>query len=368
MSALDQTESRVVTHPLLSVQDAAAPRLPPRLDSLAAEIEGISKLGATIDWGFESLNSAAPWPLNSIAAVSAPKGGGKTSLALAVSRRYAATQGPVLYVALEQTAAMIASRAYAQAMGVRQQDLITGAVRVDPAAVGPIPFFVAAKLALADLSGSLDEISSFDERPPLLVVDYIQRYAIGSKDLRIGVLETMDILLRLTESRRMGTLIVSQTSRNGSRRARDGATSGEDLVDVDAESGAIESDAAVKLVVTYKSRNGEEATDVGIVVAKNRFGCVGTKVGFRFEGATGRWTETGVLPPVSPANVAHDRVRDALRAAGLGGLRNKSELKRKAGGNSSDTGIVIEEMLAAGEIVRSPDNGVLVLRELLVEH
>jgi hypothetical protein len=337
--------------------------LPPRLDSLVQGIGQMSEISGTIDWGFESLNRAAPWPMNAIAAVSAPKGGGKTSFALEVSRRYATKNGPVLYVALEQTAPMIAARVYAQEMGVSQEQLIRGELTVDPNIITTVPLFIAAKMPLAGIADALDLMLEVDGRPPLVVVDYVQRYAIGSRDLRIGVLEAMATLLTLTESRKMGTLIVSQTSRSGSRRARDGATSGEDLVDVDAESGAIESDAAVKLVVTFKSRNGEAATDVGVVVAKNRFGCVGARLGFRFEGASGRWIETGDLPPVSANTRASNRLLDAFRRTEGEGFPNKTAARAKAGGNAEDVGRAFDELVAEGLVVRNSDSGWFVLSE-----
>jgi replicative DNA helicase len=327
-------------------ESAGRVRLPPRLDELIPNLERMARSGPLADWGFESLNRAAPWPIGSMAVVSAPKGGGKTSFALQVARQHAAKRGPVLYVAMEGTAELLTARAYGQAMGVDHLQLAIGKLSVDPVVVTADPLHLAMRLDPDLIEPTLDLIAETDPRPPLLVTDYVQHFAMGAREIRPALINVLGGLLKLTEGREMWTLAVSQTSRAGAKRARRKQRgSGEQLIDVDAESGVTEDFATVKLIMTFEPRLGEAVTDVDIAIAKVRYGATGVILPFRFEGATGRWSERG------PDTRARRDIVEAFKRRGPAGFDNKTAARKDVGGRAEDFGNEYDALIADGVLV-----------------
>jgi hypothetical protein len=128
---------------------------------------------------------------------------------------------------------------------------------------------------------------------------------------------------------------------------RDGKTRGEALVDVAAETSAIEAGSAAMLAITYEDRDGADSTDVRIEVAKGRFGATGSSLGMRFHGASGRWEELEVVPQRKPERDAEERILEALGKC-PDGFDSASALSSKAGGNRSANLAAIKRLHVPG--------------------
>jgi replicative DNA helicase len=337
------------------------------LSDLAADIVKQSAQ-PELDYGIDGLNRLAPLPIRSMCTLVGPTGGGKTSLAMTIGAhrcRYAtepaAMQGPTIHMLFELTPAQLAARRTSQRSHYTQRQVLGGEMAQHEleATLAGEHFYVVKPPRRADFyeyaQRALDGVAKRSPGVPLLVVDYLQRIRGGGKDLRIDVANIVDSIVDLVESRDMYCLLLSKGSRHGSRSMRDGKTRGEALVDVAAETSAIEAGSAAVLVITYEDRDGNETTDARIEVAKGRFGSTGASLGMRFHGPSGRWEELDAVPLTKSERLANQRVLNAL-TANPEGFASQNKLATAAGGKKQDTLAAIKRLhVPGGSIERRGD-------------
>lgn len=362
----DRLEAQIV-----SLEDARAKKEPPRIElrrlsDFANDIIAQSAL-PELDYGIERLNQAAPIPLRSMGTLVGPTGAGKTALAMMLAAhrtRYVgrpnAKQGPTAYFLFELTPPQFAARRVAQLSRFTWRQVLGGVMaahEIESTLAGE-DFYVFKPPRDADFidyaKRCLDEIGKTCSAPPLLVADYLQRIRGKGRDLREMTSNVVDGLVDLVESRDMYGLVLSKGSRGGSRSMRDGKTKGEALIDVAAESSAIEAGSAAVLAITYENRDGSDETDATIQVAKGRFGASGAAIGMRFHGPSGRWEELEELPISNAQREAEERIMSALDKTPEG-FESRNDLAKATGGKKS-------EVLAAVRRLMVP-NGPIEMRD-----
>jgi hypothetical protein len=321
-----------------------------------------------LDYGVDGLNRLAPLPIRSLCTLVGPTGGGKTSLAMTIAAHRAryttsptAAQGPTVHMLFELTPTQLAARRASQLSRFTQRQILGGAMaqhEIESTLDGE-HFYVVKPPRRANFTEYaqrvLDEVASRSPGVPLLVVDYLQRIRGDGRDLRIDVANVLDSIVDLVEGRDMYGLLLSKGSRHGSRSMRDGKTRGEALVDVAAETSAIEAGSAAVLVITYEDRDGADTTDARIVVAKGRFGSTGACIGMRFHGASGRWEELEAVPQRKAEREADARILAAL-ARCPDGFESGNALSAAAGGNKAANLAAIKRLhVPGGPIERRVD-------------
>jgi len=344
-----QYTAEVLEAQILSLEDARAKKDPPRIElrrlsDFAGDILAASLL-PELDYGVAGLNAAAPIPLRSLGTLVGPTGAGKTALAMTLAAhrtRYAGKpnpkQGPTAYFLFELTPAQFAARRAAQLSRFTWRQVLGGVMaahEIEQTLTGE-NFYVFKPPRDVDFidyaKRCLDEIGKVCSAPPLLVADYLQRIRGKGRDIREVTSSVVDGLVDLVESRDMYGLVLSKGSRGGSRSMRDGKTRGEALIDVAAESSAIEAGSAAVLAITYENRDGGDETDATIQIAKGRFGASGAAIGMRFHGPSGRWEELEELPQSKGDREVEEGLMAALDRTPEG-FKSGSDLVKEAGVN-----------------------------------
>jgi replicative DNA helicase len=248
--------------------------------------------------------------LNTVNVLIGPTGGGKTSWALQTSSLISVNH-PVIYGGLELTQSQLAARCLAQRLDIPWTEVLSGnfdPVKAREALEHLDLWFIAAG---PNFLGAIERAISEAERrcpgvPILLVIDYVQLLA-GEGDLRAATRSAALGIQRLTETRPVATLVLSQSSRANSKKMREGgAEAASEYIGAGLETGSIEHSAALQLVIEMPAENDVEESEGSMQIAKNRFGAQGA-VGFAFAGATGTWRELDERPPSPKATRAQLR-------------------------------------------------------------
>lgn len=287
---------------LKSRVDAAQPKpiLGARLSTLVPTIvekstlplvsTGLPTLDARIGGGLE---------MHSISIIVAGVGKGKSSLALQIAASHARTS-PVVYYAGEMALYRIAARAIGQRTGRSWSDVLRARISTEEmtAAIADLNLYVVPRQAdpIAAIDGTLAHISSVDRIPgtPMIVIDYIQLVADIAKDQRLSTMDAVRRLRAYVEAHQVVCLALSQSSRGGAERIREGTEHAEELVGTGAETAELEASASNVLVLSYTGQDGAEVHDVTLAIAKARDGGT-SKLGLRYNGRTGVWTESGLI-------------------------------------------------------------------------
>jgi hypothetical protein len=139
---------------------------------------------------------------------------------------------------------------------------------------------------------------------------------------------------------------------------RDGRTKGEALVDVSAETSAIDYGSAMILAITYENREGEGTLDASIEITKDRFGPTGSSIGMRFHGASGRWEELAEVPLTQAERTANKRILDAVDGEPAG-FESRNTLSTAAGGNRKVNLVAIRSLLVPGGALEERDGRIV---------
>ncbi len=250
-----------------------------------------------------------------LAVLVGPTGSGKTAWGVQVAEGAAAGGSPVLYLSVELGQAELAARFLAlRSRGpVPWGDVLSGRINE--------PELVNAGAALEDdcpalylwapnpkertataLSAMARAISSVhDGRPPLILIDYLQRMTGDGKDRRLEVAELSGELRAL--SRPGGgwpgaaVIVLSSTARGKgydlvkSQEALLDAfhKNPDDLVGMGKESGEIEYDASLLMVLTCDPREEGQTERSGALVAPKVRQGRATAIEVAFDGARGWW-------------------------------------------------------------------------------
>lgn len=279
-------------------------------------------------------------------------GKGKTTWILDVSRHHAIHHGPVLVVSLEMSAGHLVARGSAADLGCSTNDLLRGDRVMTPEEV-PLPDAIEIVDYLRDLDEldvTIAEMIRQHRRPPLVVIDYLQKLveAVLAKmerpDPRLATSTVSSALLAIARKHMIPMLVVSSVSRGSGARIRgSGDRAGktrdprsfppEFFDDVAKESGAIEYDAAALFVLHVSDERDVDRYQVAtITIAKARFGTP-RHVAAAYDGAGGRWHDRGPVERMKAERPGLEIVT-AERAAELAALGEAIRKELEAGPKS----------------------------------
>lgn len=220
---------------------------------------------------------------------------GKTSLALQILLNLADQGHTVLMLSQEMSAGELVDRAVANLGSVGLGPLTTGGFRdgdwarvteaTEAALRLPVHVDDQPALTLLDIRAKARKVQQ-RHGLSLLVVDYLQLCAAtGTNDKRHHQIEQISRGLKaLSKELGITVLLLSQLNRASTQRSEP------DLVDL-KESGAIEEDADVAILLHPKGNLPDGSLLIAAIVAKNRQGrrC---RVALSFAGSTQRWAES----------------------------------------------------------------------------
>ena len=297
----------------------------------------------------------------SVTAVVAGIGQGKTSFALQIAAKHAEA-APVVYLGLELTREQLVARIIGQRTQRPWWEVLDA--KIDAArmteVLAPLALYLPERSdnPRAAIERALDVSQRERSGLPLIVIDYVQLMAHAAPDMRVATLAAVRSVLAMTEQADIVTWILSQGSRASAKLMREGgAQAAEDFVGVGAETSAIEASAANQLVLSFRKRDGQDVHDVTLNIAKARFGRTG-RVGFRFDGPTGLWTEMERAPLTEAQERRREQIIDSLRAAGPGARLNKSTIRKRNGetwvrGSKTNVNPDIDSMAKDGLLQRT---------------
>ena len=287
-----------------------------------------------METGFSKLDDMVNgFRARTVTALVAGVGQGKTAFALQVAARHAVA-APVVYVGLELTREQLAARIIAQLTGRAWHEVLDGEVGETEmrAALDPLALYLPKRSdrPRAAIEAALELATRERAGIPLLVIDYVQLLADVGPDMRIATMQAVRDVLQMTEETDMVTWFLSQGSRASAKLMREGGgQAAEDYVGVGAETASIEASAANELVLSFRKKDGEAEHEVTLHVAKARLGRTG-RLGYRFHGPSGRWTEMAGAPLTSWQSEKREEIRASLRAV-EGGPLSKNRIREREG-------------------------------------
>ena len=306
--------------------------------------------------------AVGPLAPDRLAVLVGPTGRGKTAFAVQAAEAAAAAGRPVLYASAELGAAELLARILAAGATPGPRVVTWRAIlygRVDPGEVERACSRATVKLPAlylwappsSERNGEglrvmVEALAQEHGAPPLVVVDYVQRFAPGNGRDRRGDVSDLSGELR-TLARPAGgylgagVLALSSTARTNYPKVTSAAalyavarSSLEDLVGTGKETGELEYDANAVAVLTADPDAARDGRRRGLLVAaKVRELEPGRMAGLRFDGARGRWDDgPGVVEELEREAAA----RQAARAAPNGDERGPPSRTRKGGPSRPD--------------------------------
>ncbi len=281
---------------------------------LLPELDAQSKL-PFVNLPFQKLNDKlGGLALNSSTIIIAGTGKGKSSFAGQIVWNHVMSgQGPGIIYVGEMTRSLFIARLVGQALGRSWLDVVRGHVPRDlvEGALRGMALYLVKRSddpVKAMLRACNRAVKDGAKGIPMVCVDYIQLLAGVQADMRVSTMKAVRDVQRMTEDCPIVSLLISQSSRPGAKRIREGSEQSEDLGDTGAETSELERSATNQLVLSFQTKDDTEVHPVTVLVAKSRFGG-GSKLGFEFNGVTGLWSPTE-RPPV---NELHEkRCQDIL--------------------------------------------------------
>jgi archaellum biogenesis ATPase FlaH len=235
-------------------------------------------------------------------AVAGPPGAGKTAWVVTLAD-HLQTQAPVLYVSTELEASELAARFAAPRLGVPWREIMLGTVSMRGALDSLRVRVVGCDRLDRDVGKVLSAVVVEADRmrdeygeSPVIVVDYMQQLIRGGdgENLRGRVGDVASSLRTVSQGLSCPVVSVLSVSRQYYGLARDTTKNIDDATTFLAaakESGDVDYDCAVVLFLDVDHSESSGPSAARIAVAKCRHGETGF-VGARFDGITGRWTES----------------------------------------------------------------------------
>lgn len=321
--------------------------------------------------------------------LAAPTGVGKTGLATTIVRGIAIDGVPVLWFCTEldaeEQAARFAANALRESTGSSHSadDLLRHAVSVDMAAnaLKGLPIYLYRwRRRLGNpfdiIRDHAKAITAKHGKPPIIVVDYLQKLAVEDEEnRRQSVGNVSEQLLEVAQDHDTHMLAISSVSRAyynaTARKLRKQAGEDEDPRDwlaAGKEAGELEYDAALMMYLDV----GDEANAVGerparLIVAKSRQGGEGF-YGLQFHGPSGLFIPDGAAAiamraPAKAAVVNLDKIKAEVRRVLLKRktpFTTRSAIADRLGGRRADAMTAIDEMFEAGELSQERKGGPIV--------
>lgn len=243
--------------------------------------------------------------IHSMTLIIAGTGKGKSSLATQLGVYHARTAGPMIYYVGEMTREHVVARIVGQILERSWRDVLSGRVSSAEcaAAIDGLPLYLIKRsdkpieaIARACSRAYNDGFKGV----PMVIIDYVQLLAEIGADMRVATMQAVRDVQHFVEAAPVIAVLLSQSSRGGAQRIREGAENAEDLGDTGAETAELERAATNQLVLSFTSKDGVEEHPVTMMIAKSRFGG-GSRLGFTFNGKTGVWVPTE-KPPTDRAH------------------------------------------------------------------
>jgi replicative DNA helicase len=299
--------------------------------------------------------------------LAAGTGRGKTTFVASCAGHVASTDEPtpVLVATYEMRPGYFVARRAAGLLGVHSNEILRGGDFRLSRVMNVMPntrLFFLHKPSLVELRLGVDIISQRFGKPPLVIVDYLQKLTVEIAkrqqrvDMRLATSEASDTLCDIADRSKAAVLAVSAIGRqNNKKTANPRKVEPYDLVDVAKESGDVEYDGAGLIVLSLsKDIDGDERIAT-ITLAKTRFGRE-VHIDARYHGARGEWRDLGEADividpePVTSTEVTRMRITDALRAGTVG---SATQLARLVGGTRKLVLSEIKEMVGQKLILRT---------------
>ncbi len=267
-------------------------------------------------------------PTGALVTLTAPSGGGKTSLAVQAAWTHALHTGPVVYISREMDAEELGARIVAQRCGVswgaalrREMDVMRSMEALtDLARLCVLEHDAACIERLEAHVASLRQ--EYPGLPILAIVDYLQIMPrSGGRDERTQVAGAVEAVRGVTKRLGLVTLALSQSSRAGARALAAGERIGAETTDAGAETAQIERAAHATLALGTMKMAPDGNRTLDLSIGKNRMGDGDRVQPVTFDGATGLFRLAG---PAATASA----VRGQRNAATL-----TSELHEQIGRN-----------------------------------
>lgn len=276
-------------------------------------------------------------------------GRGKTSLTATLLVEHAQRSGPALSASLELTG----DEWTARAIGVRTNSGWASVLRGE-VPVGQMLGALPERLAIIErddasvqvLEQAIDELArEYPNEPILVAVDYVQLIGADSEDeIRPRIGKVMRTLDRITRSKRVVLIALSQGSRASSRALSSGEALGAATTDAGAESADLERWASVTLAI---GQHGPEAADgscaADLSIGKSRMGGGDRVLPARYHGKSGLWHLVGDARLATDVRAEREAERKSkgLQAASLaisallakaGAPMSRRDIRAKIGG------------------------------------
>lgn len=246
------------------------------------------------------------------------EGGGKSSFA-AQAITHHAERWPAVYYLGEMQARILTARVVGQRLGVGWHDVIRGRVSDAQmrAVLDPLHLYIVPRHLnpIGAILQTVDRARAEVSGPTMVVIDYVQLLAVlgGRSDARTATAAAQRDVQTITEQMDLVTLALSQSSRAGNKRIKEGSENASDLVDVAAETSEFERSATVHMTLSYQPRDDVRTHDVVMGISKRRFGG-STKLGFAYDGLTGLWTATAGPIATGAEKDLRQEILDHVRA------------------------------------------------------
>jgi replicative DNA helicase len=268
--------------------------------AIEAELERYAKLDI-VTTGFPLLDrylGGGLWSTQT-AVLIAPTGSGKTTIAMQIARKVCERR-PVLVWTMEMAPPILAARVASQESGDNYLDvLLDEDVRRRNAPLMPAGLYYYGGRDLEAVVKAAKRVHGIHEgKPPLLIIDYMQKAPGQGDDPRHRLTEISETLRTLALRLDCPLLVISSASRAGATLLRESHKHApEELAQTGKESGDIEYDA--NAVITLGLLADETGEDDGtgwrkavLTVAKARFGRA-RQLAYEFNGKQGLWRELG---------------------------------------------------------------------------
>lgn len=295
--------------------------------------------------------------------LAAGTGRGKTSFVAHVGSHVAADDhgAPVLLASYEMKPGYFVARRAAGVLGVHSNDILRGNVshKLVHAAMPHQRLFMLHKPSLGDLRLAVEQLAQKFGKPPLVIVDYLQKLTIEVAkkqqrvDMRLATSEASDTLLDIADKTRAAILSVSSVSRQNNRKtANPRKLEPYELVDVAKESGDVEYDGAGLIVLSLSREIEFDERVATITLAKTRFGreC---HIDARYHGARGDWRDCGevdVEPDENLEEVADKIIADLHER---GPAKNATAIYDRVKGTKSVVMNAVRDLIKADRIVKT---------------
>lgn len=274
--------------------------------------------GDRANW-IEVWKAVGPLAPDRLAVLVGPTGRGKTAFAVQAAEAAAAAGRPVLYASAELGAAELLARILAAGAArgprvVTWRAILYGRIDQDEVeracsrATVDLPALYLWAPPGRERNGDtlramVEAVAEAHKAPPLVIVDYVQRFAPGGGDRRVDVSDLSGELRTLARPAGRylgaGVLALSSTARTNYAKVTSAAalyavarSSLEELVGTGKETGELEYDANAVAVLTADPKAAQDGRRRGLLVAaKVRELEPGRMAGLRFDGARGRWED-----------------------------------------------------------------------------